>query len=154
MTVPLNAGATNTIRFQSTGQDLGNIDQIEVVICGTATPTSTPIGPTNTPTRTPTSTPIGPTNTPTRTPTPGSGACSPVTSTIAAPFAFDGAGTFCWQTSNLGSFVNSWNLASLTINGVDFSNRWAASSSYPPQINGFWYVRYTGNFPWSHFETR
>ncbi len=121
----------------------------------TATPTRTPIGLTATPTRTPTRTPIGPTATPTRTPTPGgSGACSPVSSTITAPFTFDGAGTFCWQTSNLGSFVNSWNLGRLTINGVDFTNRWAASSSYPPRINGFWYVSYTGNFSWSHFEAR
>jgi len=81
-------------------------------------------------------------------------ACSPVTSTITAPFAFDGAGTFCWQSSNLGNTINSWNLASLTINGVDFTNRWAAASSYPPPINGFWYVSYTGNFPWSHFEAK
>ena len=154
VSVPLTAGATNTLRFQSTGQDLGNIDQIEVVLCGSATPTATPTRtttptPTSTPTRTPTSTP-GPTSTP----TPGSGACSPVTATIAAPFAFDGAGTLCWQTSSLGSFVNSWNLASLTINGVDFTNRWADTSSYPPSINGVWYISYTGNFPWSHFETR
>jgi hypothetical protein len=45
-------------------------------------------------------------------------------------------------------------MQSLTINGVDFTNRWAASSTYPPQINGFWYVSYQGNFPWSHFEAR
>ncbi len=30
ITVTLNAGTTNTIRFESTGQDLGNIDQIAV----------------------------------------------------------------------------------------------------------------------------
>jgi endoglucanase len=118
----------------------------------TRTPTRTPTGgPTNTPTRTPTRTP---TVTPTRTPTPGVGACSPVTSTVAAPFTFDGAGTFCWRTSSLGSFINNWNMASLTINGVDFTNRWAASSTYPPPIGGFWYISYTGNFPWSHFETK
>ena len=33
--------------------------------------------------------------------------------------------------------VNSWNLQRLTINGVDFTNRWVGSGSYPPQINGF-----------------
>ncbi len=117
----------------------------------TATTTRTP---TRTTTPTTTRTPTGPTATPTRTPTPGGGACSPVTSTIAAPFTFDGAGTFCWRTSSLGSFVNSWNLAGLTINGIDFTNRWAASSSYPPAINGFWYISYTGNFAWSHFEAK
>jgi hypothetical protein len=77
-----------------------------------------------------------------------------VTATITAPFTKDGAGSFCWQTSNLGSFVNSWNLASLTINGVDFTNKWASSSSYPAKINGFWYVSYQGNFAWSHFEAK
>lgn len=85
--------------------------------------------------------------------TPG-GVCSPVTSTITRPFTKDGAGTFCWQTSNLGSTINSWNLASLTVNGIDFTNRWVGSASYPPAINGSWYISYTGNYPWSHFEAR
>ncbi|GAB4214485.1 MAG: hypothetical protein OHK0022_53070 [Roseiflexaceae bacterium] len=124
----------------------------------TATPTRTPTptGPTATPTRTPT--PTGPTATPTRTPTatpttvPSTGACSPVTATITAPFTFDGAGTFCWRTTSLGSYINSWNMASLTINGVDFTNRWA--NSYPPAINGYWYISYNGPFAWSHFEIR
>ena len=93
----------------------------------------------------------------TRTPTPGSGGgstCSPVNATITAPFTRDGAGTFCWQASNLGAYINSWNLASLTVNGVNFTNRYAFTSSLPAKINGFWYVRYVGNFPWSHFEAR
>jgi hypothetical protein len=77
-----------------------------------------------------------------------------VTSTITAPFTFDGTGSFCWQTSNLGSYVNSWNLASLTINGVDFTNKYASSSSYPAKINGFWYVSYTSNVAWGHFEAK
>jgi hypothetical protein len=45
-------------------------------------------------------------------------------------------------------------VASLTVNGVDFTNKWASSSSFPPAINGFWYISYTGNFSWSHFELR
>src|SRR5215471_18991847 len=81
-----------------------------------------------------------------------SAACSPVTATITAPFTFDGAGTFCWQSSNLGSNINSWNVASLTVNGVNFTNTFAFASDLPPKINGFWYVSYTGNFAWSHFE--
>lgn len=107
-----------------------------------------------TPTRTPT--PGGPILTPTRTPTPGGGGstCSPVNATISAPFTRDGAGTFCWQASNLGSFVNSWNVSQLTINGVDFTNKYVSASSYPPKINGYWYIRYTGNYAWSHFEVR
>jgi endoglucanase len=94
------------------------------------------------------------TATPTATGTQGPGTCSPVTATITAPFTKDGAGTFCWQTSNLGGYINSWNLANLTINGVDFTNKYASSSSYPAKINGFWYVSYTGNFAWSHFEAK
>jgi hypothetical protein len=120
----------------------------------TNTPTRTPTGVTNTPTRTPTATATSVTNTPTATATQGPGACSPVTGTITAPFEQNGSGTFCWQTSNLGNFINSWNLTNLTINGVDFTNKYASSSSYPARINGYWYVSYTGNFPWSHFEAK
>jgi aryl-phospho-beta-D-glucosidase BglC (GH1 family) len=119
----------------------------------TPTRTNTPIGPTRTPTRT--NTPVGPTRTPTRTPTPGSGStCSPVTTTITAPFTFDGAGTFCWQIVSIPNFINSWNLASLTINGVNYTNTYAVPGSLPPKINGFWYVSYRGNYAWSHFEAK
>ncbi len=112
-------------------------------------------GPTNTPTRTPTRTSTGSTPTFTRTPTTGGGStCSPVNATISAPFSKDGAGTFCWQTSNLGSYINSWNLAKLTINGVDFTNKYAFTSSLPAKINGYWYVSYVGNYAWSHFEAK
>jgi hypothetical protein len=120
----------------------------------TATRTNTPpTGPTNTPTNTPTT---GPSPTPTRTPTPGqAGTCSPVAATITAPFTFDGAGTLCWRSSNLGNNINNWNLASLTVNGVDFTSKFAFTSNLPPKAaDGFWYISYTGNFPWSHFEAR
>jgi hypothetical protein len=69
------------------------------------------------------------------------------------PFPFDGAGTFCWQISSL-SYINSWNLATLTVNGVDFTNKYAFASSLPAKINGFWYVYYVGNYAWSHFEAK
>ncbi len=120
----------------------------------TRTPTRTATqgtGPTNTPTRTA----IGPTNTPTRTPTSGGGTpCSPVTSDITAPFTYDGAGTFCWRSNNLGGFINSWNLTSLTVNGVNFTNVYVASGSYPAQQGGYWYVGYNGPYAWSHFEAK
>ena len=109
-----------------------------------------------TPTRTPTNTPAGPTPTPTRTPTQGStgSTCSPVTATIAAPFTQDGAGTFCWQASNLGSYINSWNVANLTVNGVKYTNLYVSAANLPAKIGGFWYISYTGNFAWSHFEAK
>jgi endoglucanase len=112
----------------------------------TPTRTRTPTGATATRTRTPTGT--------TSTPTPGSGAtCSPATA-ITAPFTFDGAGTFCWQIATIPNNINSWNLASLTVNGASFTNTFAFSSNLPPKINGFWYISYTGNFSWSHFEAK
>ena len=126
----------------------------------TATPTRTPtpiVGPSNTPGS-------GPTNTPTRTltpsaptatPTSGSGStCSPVSSTITAPFTYDGAGTFCWQSSNLGAYINSWNATSITLNGVNVTNTYVASGSYPAKIGGFWYVSYNSSVAWGHFEAK
>ena len=119
----------------------------------TSTPTKTATI-TQTPTRTNTPGAFTATPTPTKTNTPGAGACSPVTSTITAPFAQNGAGTFCWKSSNLGTYINSWGMdaGSLTINGVNFTNTWAASSSYPAQIGGFWYVSYTNTGVNGHWE--
>jgi hypothetical protein len=155
VTVPLNSGAMNTIRFASTGQDLANIDQLEVDLGGgvTSTPTRTSTS-TNTPSRTPTGVTNTPTRTPTATQTQGPGACSPVTGTISAPFTQDGAGTFCWQATNLGNFINSWNVTSLSINGVDITNKYVPASAYPAKINGYWYISYMGTVPWSHVEVR
>ena len=134
----------------------------------TATPTRTPtIGASNTPngpTATPTATftPGGPTAT--RTPTPtvgasitptqGTGTCSPVSSTITAPFTYDGAGAFCWQSSNLGTYINSWNTTSVTLNGVNVTNIYVAAGSYPAKVNGYWYVSYNSTVAWGHFEAK
>ena len=116
-------------------------------ITNTGTRPATTVAPTLT--RTPTQTPVAPT------PTAGSGAaCSPVTSTIAAPFTFDGVGSFCWQTSNLGSYINSWNLTGLTVNGVNYTNLYLASGSYPAKVNGFYYVSYSSTVAWGHFEAK
>ena len=111
----------------------------------TATRTLTPPAVTVTPTRTPTSG---------ASPTPGVGACSPVSSTITAPFTFDGAGTLCWQSSSLGTYLNSWNTSSVTINGVNVTNLYLAAGSYPAKISGFWYVSYTSTVAWGHFESK
>ena len=133
----------------------------------TPTRTNTPAGPTATFTRTPTigasptrtNTPVGPTATLTRTPTlgptatSGTGTCTP-TSTITAPFTFDGAGTYCWQASTLGAYINSWNATSVSINGVNATNLYVASGSYPAKIGGFWYISYNSTVAWAHFETK
>ena len=125
---------------------LNALNAVGPVATNTPVRTST-AGPTLTPV--PTNTPGGPTAT-----TPPGGACSPVTSTITAPFTKDGAGTFCWQSSNLGSYINSWNLTSLTVNGVNELNLYVASGSYPAKINGYWYVAYNSTVSWGHFEAK
>ncbi len=123
----------------------------------TRTPTAGPT--TSTPTRTNTPTQIvgaSPTRTmtPTITPTSGVGACAPVTAAITAPFTQDGAGTFCWQSSNLGTYINSWNTTSVTLNGTNITNLYVASGSYPAKIGGFWYVAYNSSVAWGHFEAK
>ena len=92
--------------------------------------------------------------TPVASPTVGGGTCSPVSSTIMAPFTFDGSGVFCWQSSNLGAYINSWNTTSVTINGVNATNLYVAAGSYPAKIGGFWYVAYNSTVSWAHFEAK
>jgi hypothetical protein len=121
----------------------------------TPTRTNTP-GTPPTATRTPTQG-TGPTVTPSRTPTQGSGGggtCSPVTSTISIPFSFDGAGTFCWQAASLGGFINSWNTVSVSVNGMNVTNVWVGSGSYPAKVNNNYYVSYSSSVPYGHFEAK
>ena len=131
---------------------------VQTLTAASATPTGTPrpslcISPT------PTRTPTGPTPTITRTttisPTPTtSSICSPVTSTITAPFAFDGAGSYCWQASTLGTYVNSWNLSSLSVNNVNIANMYVTVASLPAKVGGYWYFSYFSNVAWGHFEAK
>ncbi len=44
VSITLNSGSANTLRFESNGSDLGNIDEITVTPSGTATPPPTPAG--------------------------------------------------------------------------------------------------------------
>jgi hypothetical protein len=154
-----NASGRDQLRY-SWGLDAATPTPATPTPTRTPTPiTPTPITPTpGTPTPgTPTPvtpTPVTPTPV-TPTATPGGGTpCSPVTGTVTAPFTYDGAGTFCWQIASIPSYINSWNLTSLKINGVDFSNIYAVPSNLPPKINGYWYVSYSGQYAWSHFEAK
>lgn len=112
----------------------------------TPTPTSTP-----TPTPTPTATPT-PTVTPTPTATPGQTCDNP--RAVSVPFTYDGAGEYCWTFSSAPSYINSWNLAELTINGVDYTDTWVSGSSLPAKIDGLYYVHYRADYGWSHIEIR
>lgn len=76
-------------------------------------------------------------------------ACSnPAPSTL--PFVRNGVGDFCFVTSGNISFVNSWNMQSVVINGVDFTNKW--SNSMPARINGTYEIRYVATVAWAHLE--
>jgi aryl-phospho-beta-D-glucosidase BglC (GH1 family) len=121
----------------------------------TPTRTNTP-PPGFTPTRTFTPT-VGPSLTPTRTFTPtttgGGGTCTP-TSTVTAPFTWDGAGVFCWQIATVPSYVNNWNNISVTINGTNFTNVYVATGGLPAKINNNYYISYNSNVAWGHLEVR
>ena len=171
---PSTSSVTSTATTPPTRTSTPTITMTPLPVTNTPTRTITPTVITSTPTRTPTAGPI--TNTPTQTvgasptrtltavvsstltrtltPTPGTGTCAPVTSIITAPFTFDGAGTFCWQASTLATYINSWNLTSLKVNGVSFTNLYATTSSLPAKINGFWYISYSSTVAWGHFEAK
>ncbi|MBB3697834.1 PKD domain-containing protein [Flammeovirga yaeyamensis] len=69
---------------------------------------------------------------------------------ITVPFVKNGAGEFCWVTSEAFPIINSWNLDLLEINGVDLTNKY--SQDIPEPINGQWTIHYIGSFNWSHFH--
>jgi glucuronoarabinoxylan endo-1,4-beta-xylanase len=114
----------------------------------TAATTTTTAGTTTTTTAATTTTTAGTTTT-----TATGQTCSPVDAAITAPFTKEGAGTFCW-TATACSYINSWNLTTLTVNGVNFTNTYASSSQLPAKIDGNWYIYYNGSYGWSHFELK
>jgi beta-glucanase (GH16 family) len=76
--------------------------------------------------------------------------CSPATA-ISVPFAKDGAGTFCYQAASMCSFINSWNMATLSINGNNYTNIWVSGPSIPA-LNGTYTITYVSSVAWGHFE--
>lgn len=83
------------------------------------------------------------------TPSPNQGSCDSPTP-VALPFQKEGAGEYCYVISGNISYINSWNLSLLEINGVNYTNTW--SNSLPARVNGNYYVHYVGLYSWSHFE--
>lgn len=72
--------------------------------------------------------------------------------TIISPnFVKNGAGEFCWEATSLGTYINSWNMDVLNINGNDYTNTYVFTSAIP-KIDGRYYIYYKGSFDWSHFE--
>ncbi len=69
---------------------------------------------------------------------------------ITIPFKSDGIGEYCWSTTQVIAYVNSWNMDLVEINGVNYTNKW--SNSMPAAINGSWYIHYKSSVAWAHFE--
>jgi hypothetical protein len=115
--------------------------------------TPLPVTPEPTPLVTPRPTPII-----TPTPDPGTGCtCQSGCDTVKAmsvPFVHNGPGEACFTATSLGYYINSWNLNTLEINGVDMKNRWVPASQFPAPINGKYYIYYKSLYPWGHFEAK
>ena len=77
--------------------------------------------------------------------------CTP-TSTVGSPYSRDGVGDVCFQTASLCSYINSWNLTTLEVNGTVYTNLYVTSSSIAP-LSGMYIVHYVGSYGWSHFES-
>ncbi len=73
---------------------------------------------------------------------------------ITAPFNHDGAGEYSWKIAEIPNFLNCWNLQSLTINGVDFTNKWVGRGDLPPKVDGYYVIHYVANVAWSHLEIK
>jgi aryl-phospho-beta-D-glucosidase BglC (GH1 family) len=117
----------------------------------TAVPTAVPTqGPTSVPTAVPTS---GPTNPPTGGLYPCDGNCASRT-LIAPEFIKEGIGEFCFEATSMGDYINSWNMDSLELNGVNIKNTYIASGSYPAAINGKYYLYYKSTATSSHIEIK
>ena len=76
--------------------------------------------------------------------------CSPATA-ITSPYTKDGVADVCVQTTSLCSYINSWGLATLEINGTSYVNMWAAGSSIPP-LNSTFTIHYVSTSSNGHFE--
>ncbi len=77
--------------------------------------------------------------------------CTP-TSTVGSPYTQEGTGDLCFQTASLCSYINSWNLTTLEVNGTVYTNLYVTSSTIAP-LSGMYIVHYVSTYPWGHFES-
>ena len=76
--------------------------------------------------------------------------CSPATA-IGVPYAKDGVGDVCVVTNSLCTYINSWNLTTLEVNGTSYLNTYVAASSIAP-LSGSYTIHYVSTVGWGHFE--
>ncbi len=80
--------------------------------------------------------------------------CDTVVS-ASVPFVSEGPTNTCYFFGgSAGGYVNSWNMVGVNLNGLDISNRWIGSGSYPAAVDGGYYLYVRGDYPWSHVEVR
>jgi cellulose 1,4-beta-cellobiosidase len=77
--------------------------------------------------------------------------CTP-TSTVSAPYVKDGAGDICVQVASLCTYINSWNLTTLEINGTSYLNQYVFTNTIAP-LNGTYTIHYVSTVAWGHFES-
>jgi subtilisin family serine protease len=75
-------------------------------------------------------------------------------STVTIPFVADGASNRCVFFAGQANYISSWNMSAVELNGASVANSWVASSSFPQQCDGGYYLRVTGSFAWSHVEVK
>lgn len=76
--------------------------------------------------------------------------CSPATA-ITSPYAKDGVADICVQTNTLCSYINSWGLTTLEINGTSYLNAWVSGPTIPA-LNGTYTIHYVSTNASGHFE--
>ena len=76
--------------------------------------------------------------------------CTPATA-ISSPYTFDSAGDFCWKATSLCTYINSWNLTTLEVNGTAYTNIYVTGSSIAP-VSGAYTIHYVSTVAWGHFE--
>ena len=91
------------------------------------------------------------------TPTPGGGGCTCIancdsTTPISPGYRYTGAGTWCFETTDPGDYINNWNNNIVEINVFNIINQYISRSDYPDMIDGKYYIYQDGPYPWSHPE--
>ncbi|HSC89497.1 MAG TPA: S8 family serine peptidase [Polyangiaceae bacterium] len=74
--------------------------------------------------------------------------------TVSLPYSVNGPVNGCVFFSGATSFINSWNMNLVELNGTAATNQWKASGSFPATCNGGHYLRMSGPFSWSHVEVQ
>lgn len=73
---------------------------------------------------------------------------NPISKTV--PFSQEGSDAYCIVTTDDISYINSWNMEIVEINGIDFTNVW--TNNLPVKQNGKYYIYCKGEVSWAHIE--